>query len=76
MVEQDKFIDTVLTALTINEGVRLQFGPDSATARQVHSLAVWEDVSPREIVMVAIEKLFEVMVSSIREYHNEQHTGT
>lgn len=72
MVEQDKFVENVLTALTTNRGIRLQFGPETSTARQVWSLAVWEGVNPREVVMLAVEKLFEVMVVNIKGYYDEQ----
>lgn len=72
MVEQDKLVMDALTALTIKQGIRLQFGPESSTAIQVNALAVWEDVQPREIVMLAVEKLFEKMVAEIQEFYNEQ----
>lgn len=72
MVEQDQLVTAALTALTIKRGVRLQFGPDTATAVQVNALCVWEDVSPREIVMLAVEKLYGDMVREIQEFYDEQ----
>lgn len=74
MVEQDKLVMDALTALTIKQGIRLQFGPESSTAIQINALAVWEDVQPREIVMLAVEKLFEKMVADIQEFYDEQRT--
>lgn len=77
MVEQDTLVTAALTALTTKQAVRLQFGKDSNTAAQVCALCIWEDAEPREIVMLAVEKLYEKMVKEIKEYYDGQrHQAT
>jgi hypothetical protein len=76
MVDGDKLVTSALTALTIKKGLRLQFGPESATAIQVNALAIWEDVDPRAVVMLAVEKLYEKMVREIQEYYDDKLDNT
>jgi hypothetical protein len=72
MVDADTLVTFTLQALAIKNGVRLQFGPETSTAVQINALAVWEDVTAREVVMLAVEKLFEGMVREIQEYYDEK----